>query len=32
MAAALIAGLPVALLFNVVLDDFVAGITSGAGK
>ena len=32
MAAALIAGLPVALLFNVFLDDFVAGITGGAGK
>ncbi len=32
MAGALIAGLPVAILFNVVLDDFVEGITGGAFK
>jgi multiple sugar transport system permease protein len=32
MAAALIAGLPVAILFNFFLDDFVAGITVGALK
>jgi multiple sugar transport system permease protein len=32
MAGALIAGLPVALLFNHFLDDFVAGATGGAVK
>ncbi len=32
MAGALIAGLPVAVLFNVFLDDFVEGITGGAFK
>lgn len=32
MAGALIAGLPVALLFNHFLDDFVEGITGGAVK
>lgn len=32
MAGALIAGLPVAILFNMFLDDFVEGITGGAFK
>jgi multiple sugar transport system permease protein len=32
MAGALIAGLPVALLFNHFLDDFIEGITGGAVK
>jgi len=32
MAGALLAGLPVAILFNVFLDDFVEGITGGAFK
>ena len=32
MAGALIAGLPVALLFNYFLDDFIEGITGGAVK
>ena len=32
MAGALIAGIPVAVLFNVFLDDFVEGITGGAFK
>ncbi len=32
MAGALIAGLPVAIMFNVFLDDFVEGITGGAFK
>jgi multiple sugar transport system permease protein len=32
MAGALIAGLPVAILFNWFLDDFVEGITGGAFK
>ena len=32
MAGALIAGLPVAILFNVFLDNFVEGITGGAFK
>ena len=32
MAGALIAGLPVAILFNFFLDDFVEGITGGALK
>jgi multiple sugar transport system permease protein len=32
MAGALIAGLPVAILFNYFLDDFVEGITGGALK
>lgn len=32
MAGALIAGLPVALLFNFFLDDFVEGVTGGAIK
>lgn len=32
MAGALIAGLPVAVLYNFFLDDFIAGITSGALK
>ena len=30
MAAALIAGIPVAIVYNLVLDRFVAGITGGA--
>jgi multiple sugar transport system permease protein len=32
MAGALIAGLPVAILFNYFLDDFVEGVTGGAFK
>jgi multiple sugar transport system permease protein len=32
MAGALIAGLPVAILFNLFLDDFVEGITGGTFK
>lgn len=32
MAGALIAGLPVAILYNMFLDEFIAGITSGALK
>ncbi|MBV8715732.1 MAG: carbohydrate ABC transporter permease [Chloroflexi bacterium] len=32
MAGALLAGLPVAILFNYFLDDFVEGITAGATK
>ena len=32
MAGALIAGLPVAILFNYFLDDFVEGVTGGAVK
>ena len=32
MAGALLAGLPVAILFNYFLDDFVEGITGGALK
>lgn len=32
MAGALIAGLPVAIIYNYFLDDFIAGITSGVGK
>lgn len=32
MAGALFAGLPVAILFNYFLDDFVEGITSGSTK
>jgi multiple sugar transport system permease protein len=32
MAGALFAGLPVALLFNFFLDDFVEGITAGSTK
>jgi multiple sugar transport system permease protein len=32
MAGALFAGIPVALLFNYFLDDFVEGITSGSTK
>jgi multiple sugar transport system permease protein len=32
MAGALLAGLPVAILFNYFLDDFVEGITAGANK
>ena len=32
MAGALIAGLPVAFVYNFFLDDFIAGITSGALK
>ena len=32
MAGALLAGLPVAILFNVFLNDFVEGITGGAFK
>ena len=32
MAGALIAGLPVAIIYNFFLDDFIAGITSGALK
>jgi multiple sugar transport system permease protein len=32
MAGALLAGLPVAILFNHFLDDFVEGITAGSSK
>lgn len=32
MAGALIAGLPVAILYNLFLDEFIAGITSGGIK
>jgi len=32
MAGALIAGLPVAIVYNFFLDDFISGITSGALK
>lgn len=32
MAGALIAGLPVAIIYNLFLDEFIAGITSGVGK
>lgn len=32
MTGALIAGLPVAILYNLFLDEFIAGITSGALK
>lgn len=32
MAGALIAGLPVAILFNYFLDDFIEGVTGGAVK
>jgi multiple sugar transport system permease protein len=32
MAGALLAGLPVAILFNYFLDDFVEGITAGSTK
>jgi multiple sugar transport system permease protein len=32
MAGALLAGLPVAILFNYFLDDFVEGITAGSNK
>jgi multiple sugar transport system permease protein len=32
MAGALLAGLPVAILFNYFLDDFVEGITAGSSK
>ncbi len=32
MAGALIAGLPVAIIYNFFLDEFIAGITSGAIK
>ncbi len=32
MAGALIAGLPVAVVYNFFLDEFIAGITSGALK
>lgn len=32
MAGALFAGLPVAILFNYFLDDFVEGITAGSSK
>jgi ABC-type maltose transport system permease subunit len=32
MAGALLAGLPVAILFNYCLDDFVEGITAGSSK
>lgn len=32
MAGALFAGLPVAILFNYFLDDFVEGITAGSNK
>lgn len=32
MAGALLAGIPVALLFNYFLDDFVEGITAGSAK
>ena len=32
MAAALMVGLPVAILYNFFLDRFIQGITGGAGK
>jgi multiple sugar transport system permease protein len=32
MAAALIAGIPMAIVYNLFLDRFVAGITGGAVK
>lgn len=32
MAGALIAGLPVAIIYNLFLDDFISGITAGALK
>jgi multiple sugar transport system permease protein len=32
MAGALLAGAPVAILFNYFLDDFVEGVTGGAIK
>jgi multiple sugar transport system permease protein len=32
MAGALIAALPVAIIYNFFLDEFIAGITSGIGK
>jgi len=32
MAGGLLAGIPVAILYNFFLDDFIAGITSGAFK
>jgi multiple sugar transport system permease protein len=32
MAGALIAALPVAIIYNFFLDEFIAGITSGVGK
>jgi len=32
MAAALIAGIPMAIVYNLFLDRFVAGITGGAIK
>lgn len=32
MAGALIAGIPVAIVYNLFLDEFIAGITSGAFK
>ena len=32
MAAALIVGLPVAILYNFFLDQFIQGITGGVGK
>ena len=32
MAGALIAGLPVAIIFNYFLNDFIEGITGGALK
>jgi len=32
MAGALFAGLPVAIIFNYFLDDFIEGVTGGAVK
>ena len=32
MAGGIIAGLPVAILYNFFLDDFIAGITAGSVK
>jgi len=32
MGAALLVGLPVAILYNLFLDRFIQGITGGAGK
>jgi len=32
MAGGIIAGLPVAILYNFFLDDFISGITAGSVK
>jgi multiple sugar transport system permease protein len=32
MAAGLLVGLPIAILYNLFLDHFVRGLTSGAGQ